>query len=254
MRENGLHFIGDVKTGTNRFVPKDVLNAATARDNGAWATFTSELVLGGDTTVPIYAVSHRRGESIHGLVATCGTALSGSSHYAYFEDDEERAMGEIQEFELARSCPKVLNDFTIAQQTIDRNNRYRQHILAMEKRLVTNNFSFRFSTSRFGVLQSWETELQRGYTACEALATSTTRSPSSRSTRRRRARARRRRAPAARAAVTATTTTSCRSPRSRATRARPARSSGATGATARRHGSARRARAAPSRSSPSARR
>lgn len=46
----------------------------------------------------------------------------------------------------------MLNDFTLAQPTIDRHNRYRQHILAMEKRLVTNNFSFRFFTTLLGMI------------------------------------------------------------------------------------------------------
>ena len=39
-------------------------------------------------------------------------------------------------------CPRVLNelnDYTIGQPCIDRHNRYRQFILAMEKRLVTNS-------------------------------------------------------------------------------------------------------------------
>ena len=40
--KNGLYFIGDIKTGTKRFVSRDSLNAATARDNGAWATWSSE--------------------------------------------------------------------------------------------------------------------------------------------------------------------------------------------------------------------
>ena len=150
--KNGLYFIGDIKTGTKRFVSRDSLNAATARDNGAWATWISELKLGGDVTMPVYAVSHRRGESIHGFVSTCGTTLPGHSHYAYFEDDEERAMGHIEDFELSRNSPRVLNDFTLAQPTIDRHNRYRQHILAMEKRFVTNNFSFRFFTTMYGML------------------------------------------------------------------------------------------------------
>ena len=67
MYEKGLFFVGDVKTGSVRF-PKDALFKATAADNGAWATMHSTLdlpSLTGDTTVPIYCVSHRRGESIH---------------------------------------------------------------------------------------------------------------------------------------------------------------------------------------------
>ena len=152
LAEHGLYFIGDVKTGTRRFVPKAEYEEGTAQENGAWSTWTSELKLGGDKVMPIYAVSHRRGESIHCFVSNCGTTLPGKSHMAYFEDDEERAMGTITEHEIARKCPAVLNDFTLAQPTIDRSNRYRQHILAMEKRLVTNNFSFRFFTSMLGIL------------------------------------------------------------------------------------------------------
>ena len=34
---NGLYFIGDVKTGTKRFVPKADYNDATAEENGSWA-------------------------------------------------------------------------------------------------------------------------------------------------------------------------------------------------------------------------
>ena len=151
MMENGLHFIGDVKTGTKRF-PLQPLKDNTPQTNGAWATLTSDLKLGGDKTIPIFAVSHRRGESIHGFIATCGTTLPGNAHMAYFEDDEERAMGDITEHEISRDCPKVLNDFTLAQPTIDRHNRYRQAILAMEKRLVTNNFNFRFFTTLLGMV------------------------------------------------------------------------------------------------------
>ena len=129
--EHGLHFIGDVKTGTKRF-PLAALKDATPETNGAWATFTSTLKLSDGKTVPIYSVSHRRGDSIHGFVATCGTTLPGSAHAVFLEDDEERAQVETTEFTLTRECPRVLNDFTLAQPTIDRHNRYRQHILAME--------------------------------------------------------------------------------------------------------------------------
>ena len=145
---NGLHFIGDVKTGTSGFPLKEIFEE-TDEENGSWATMTSSLDIDGDKK-PIYGCSHRRGESIHAFVATCSTTLPGSAHLAYFEDDEERA--EAAEFEVARKAARVHNDFTLAQPTIDRHNRYRQHILAMEKRFVTTNFSFRFFTSMLGTL------------------------------------------------------------------------------------------------------
>ena len=145
---NGLHFIGDVKTGSSGFPLKEIFEE-TDEENGSWATMTSSVDIHGDKK-PIYGCSHRRGESIHAFVATCSTTLPGNRHLAYFEDDEERA--EAAEFEVARKAARVHNDFTLAQPTIDRHNRYRQHILAMEKRFVTTNFSFRFFTSMLGTL------------------------------------------------------------------------------------------------------
>ena len=147
----GLYFIGDVKSATKRY-PVDAITDATSAESGAWATFSSTLQLGGDKTMPIYSVSHRRGEAVHKFVATCGTTLGGGSHWAYFEDEEDRYNAECKDFELTRKCPRVLNDFTLAQPTIDRHNRYRQHLLAMEKRFHTNNFSFRFFTTLLGTV------------------------------------------------------------------------------------------------------
>ena len=63
-----------------------------------------------------------------------------------------RAMGDIAEHEITRKAASIHNDFTLAQPAIDRHNRYRQAILAMEKRFVTNNVSFRFFTSMLGTL------------------------------------------------------------------------------------------------------
>ena len=102
--------------------------------------------------MPIYCVTHRRGESVHAFVASCGTTLPGNQVLAYFEDEEERVGADVVDFELHRQAPRVLNNFTLAQPAIDTNNRYRQHILAMEKRLVTTNWSFRFFTTLFGIL------------------------------------------------------------------------------------------------------
>ena len=67
--------------------------------------------LGGDQTIPIFAVSHRRGESIHCFVSSCGTTLDGAAHMAYFEDDEERAQIDSDDFEIARKAPKVLGSW-----------------------------------------------------------------------------------------------------------------------------------------------
>ena len=158
LMEHGLYFIGDVKTNHAQY-PVEHVNASTGRQNGDRSTFMADLKLGSSSeTVPIYCVGHRRGldcsekKSVHKFVATCGTTLPGSNHTAYFEDDREKAMGIIQDFEIARKAPKVINDFSEGQPCIDRHNRYRQAILALEKRFVTNNFSFRFFTSMLGIL------------------------------------------------------------------------------------------------------
>lgn len=76
--------------------------------------------------MPIYSVSHRRGETIHKFIATCGTTLKGSSTKAYFLDDEQRANNNLCDFEVTRKSPAVLNDYTLAQPCLDRHNRYRQ--------------------------------------------------------------------------------------------------------------------------------
>ena len=44
MLDNGLHLIGDVKTNSSLFI-KDALVAATAQESGAWATYSSMLIL-----------------------------------------------------------------------------------------------------------------------------------------------------------------------------------------------------------------
>ena len=152
LAQRGMHFVGDVKTATRRFCGS-ALEEATGPENGAWATYTSNLKLGGDKTMPIYSVSHRRGETVHKFVATCGTTLKGNAHLATFEDEEDRAYASDEiKFELTRKCPRILNDWTLAQPCIDRHNRYRQAMLAMEKRMITNNFSLRLATTLMGML------------------------------------------------------------------------------------------------------
>ena len=138
-----------MKTNSSLF-SKDKLVENTPEGNGAWATCTAKLKLDSNKEVPIFSVSHRRGESIHTFISTCGTTLKGNGVKAYFEDDEERANVNAADYLITRECPCVLNDYTVAQPCLDRHNRYRQFILAMEKRLVTTNFSFRFGTSMHG--------------------------------------------------------------------------------------------------------
>ena len=148
---HGLFYIGDIKTNTKRSC-NEVLVDDTTEERGAWAVRTSVLKLGGDKTMPIFQVSHRRGDHVHKFVGTCGTTLPGTKETVYFEDDEHRANENLPTgYEQDRKCCKVLNDFSLAQPCIDRSNRYRQFILGMEKRLVTNRFDFRVGTSLMGM-------------------------------------------------------------------------------------------------------
>ena len=88
---------------------------------------------------------------VHKFIATCGTSLPGKAHKAV-PLDEEGAGGHEEEHEIERKCPKVLNIASEAQPAIDRHNRYRQYILAMEKRLLTNRFNMRFATTMWGMV------------------------------------------------------------------------------------------------------
>ncbi|KAL3914376.1 MAG: hypothetical protein SGPRY_007648, partial [Prymnesium sp.] len=136
----------DVKTNSSLF-PKDALEAATPIESGNWATMNTTIALANGMEVLIYCVSHRRGETVHKFIAICGTTLKGESTKAYFADDVDRANSNLADFEPSRKAARVLNDYSLAQPCIDRRNRYRQFILALEKRLQTNNFSMRFATS-----------------------------------------------------------------------------------------------------------
>jgi len=48
---------------------------------------------------------------------------------------------------LGRKCPRILNDWTTAQPNIDKSNRWRQRILAIEERFTTQSFPFRLTTT-----------------------------------------------------------------------------------------------------------
>lgn len=152
---NGLHFIGDIKTNKAQFCG-DALELATGVEQGDWAVYSTDLKLGGNQTMPIYAVSARRSTVIHNFVATCGTTLPGNNQRIYEEGDDgdtpEAASVDAVVHTCKRKCPRVLNDYTLAQPAIDRHNRYRQFILGMEKRIHTNQFSMRFGTTIFGMM------------------------------------------------------------------------------------------------------
>ena len=81
---------------------------------------------------------------IHTYISTHGTTKRGrdQSHKDDTGDDGHAAP--------PRKCPKILNDWTQAQPHIDKANRWRQRILAIEERFPTSSFPFRLMTTVIG--------------------------------------------------------------------------------------------------------
>ena len=74
-------------------------------------------------------------------MSTHGTTKRG--RYQAHKDDCD----EFGHAAAARKCPKILNDWTMAQPHVDKSNRWRQRILAVEERFPTNSFPFRATTT-----------------------------------------------------------------------------------------------------------
>ena len=136
----GLYPYGDVKTHTSRTPVKELIEAV-GPNSGDWAVFTTT-VAGGH---PVYAIGHRRGGTVHTYLSSHGQTLVGTpqSH-----KDDIASLGCLAK---PRPCPKILNDWTAMQPVIDKQNRWRQAELAMEKRFVTTNFSLRLLTTILGM-------------------------------------------------------------------------------------------------------
>ena len=138
--EFGLYGYGDVKTLTSRYPTKELIDLV-GPNSGDWGVMTTK-VTGGHV---VYALGHRRGGTVHTYISSHGTTLAGTPQ-AHKDDVEALGMRAV-----ARPCPKILNDWTAQQPQIDKRNRERQHMLAMEKRFVTRNFPFRLATTIIGI-------------------------------------------------------------------------------------------------------
>ena len=134
-----LYGIGDVKTKTTRYPIKKIQELCGPLP-GDWCVMSTQL----DDGFKVWAIGHRRGGEVHTFVASCGTTVAGVPQ-KHRED-----MGVYGNME-PRKCPKVLNLWTKQQPKIDRNNRFRQDILAIEERFVTRSFPFRMLTSLVGM-------------------------------------------------------------------------------------------------------
>ena len=140
-----IYPFGDVKTNTSRF-PTAELRAACGPNSGDWAVFTSDVHLGDGSHLDVMAIAHRRGPEVHTYLSTHGVTTQGKPQ-RHKDDDLDAETGHV----IARKCPSVLNDGTLAQPKIDTNNRRRQFDLAMEKRFRTEAFPFRLFTTVLGI-------------------------------------------------------------------------------------------------------
>ena len=89
---------------------------------------------------------------IHTYISTHGTTRRGKEQKHKDDADADGRAGP------ARKCPKILNDWTQAQPHIDKANRWKQRILAIEERFSTHSFPFRLTTTvipGFSIVSAW---------------------------------------------------------------------------------------------------
>ena len=133
--------MGDVKTNTARF-PKEELAQLVGPESGDWGVMTTEITLEDSTTLSAYGIGHRRGGAVHTFISIFGKSTLGKPQ-AHKDDDLDADTG----FLIARKCPEILNDATLAQPKIDATNKKRQFELAFERRFRTMSFPFRLFCS-----------------------------------------------------------------------------------------------------------
>jgi hypothetical protein len=121
-----------VKTNTSRF-PTAELRAACGPNSGDWAVFTSDVHLGDGSHLDVMAIAHRRGPEVHTYLSTHGVTTQGKPQ-RHKDDDLDAETGHV----IARKCPSVLNDGTLAQPKIDTNNPMLDHLYGVA------NFHTRF--------------------------------------------------------------------------------------------------------------
>ena len=138
-----MFFFGDVKTQSSRF-PKVALERSVGLSSGDWATMTTSLSDGSLA----YALGHRRGGAIHTYLFTAGKTTRGKPQAHSDDIDADGYAGP------PRKCPAALNDWTLAQPKVDKNNRWRQNILAIEERHRTTSFPFRLITTITGIIMT----------------------------------------------------------------------------------------------------
>ena len=155
LKLRGMHFIGVVKRNHADF-PMKHLQAAVGEEKGEWVTYKTKCAVE-DQVIPILALGYRRGRNqVQTMVSTCGVTTQGTP-LKYDGGDGEDA------YVLSWKCPRLVNDWTLAQPSVDLFNRYRQHELAMEKALITTRFDVRLFTSMLSTvfINTWMAWRQR---------------------------------------------------------------------------------------------
>ena len=135
----GLYAIGDVKTKSSRY-PIHKIKELCGPEPGDWCVMSTTL----DDGFKVFAIGHRRGGEVHTFVSSCGVTIAGKPQE---HREDLAAYGEVK----PRKCPQVLNWWSMQQPKIDKNNRFRQHILGIEERFVTQSFPFRLLTTVLGI-------------------------------------------------------------------------------------------------------
>ena len=150
----GLYPFGDLKANNSARYPIKELEGYVGHESGDWATMSTKIA-----GKPAFGVAHRRGgavsmpcmctlptyaylstfppcSQIHTYLSTHSTTRRGrdQSH----KDDA----GEDGHVNPPRKCPRVLNDWTQAQPHVDKSNRWRQRILAIEERFAKTRSLF----------------------------------------------------------------------------------------------------------------
>ena len=144
LREKGLYFIGMVKTA-HALYPLDFLVENTPRVTGERLMYEAKLA----GSYPVYATSYRfTRDSLKTLVSTCGTSLPKT-----FTPEQAAALGKDERIEgYADDAPSVLVEYSAFAGRIDQHNKYRQAILAIEKRWKSQTWWHRLYGTLVGIV------------------------------------------------------------------------------------------------------
>ena len=143
LRDNGMRFIGVVKTATRGY-PMAYLSAKPMTGRGTWYSMTSRRDASGNNVSAVLWVDRER----RYFVATTGTTLPGQTIYR----ERWRRVGNVSKKTVTETAiPQVAQTYYSAASQIDRHNRCRQDDLDLEKKFQVKEWSLRVNTSLLAV-------------------------------------------------------------------------------------------------------